>query len=369
MPNFLVLATSGRAIAQGLKSLGYSVTVVDGFADCDTRAAATEIKKVKRTQYGLDEDEVLQAVSSLQSNTSFDGLFFDAAMESNPSLLDEINVNPIYGNSSQVLKASKSPNKFFLKLDQHTIPYPEISFKPLSNPSENDTWLAKDAQSTGGVGIAPMTDTMDFASNVYLQKKIDGINFSLTFLANGSEIAELGFNTLWSEPLGDSMPYAYAGAINQVKLEQKFKDTALQYTKVIVKEFGLVGLNCIDFICEDNFVYVLELNPRMPATYELYETKYGDVMKQHIEVCESQKLPVSKIQPLLRAHAIVYAPIDIKIPENMSWPLWTADRPHAQELIKKHEPVCSVFAGGKNSAQANRMIKTRKQSILAKLVV
>jgi predicted ATP-grasp superfamily ATP-dependent carboligase len=90
-------------------------------------------------------------------------------------------------------------------------------------------------------------------------------------------------------------------------------------------------------------------------------------MAQHIEVCKSRTLPASKIQPLLRAHAIVYAPADINVSESVSWPLWTADRPHALELIKKFEPVCSIFAGGQNSAQVYEMIKTRKQSILAKL--
>lgn len=363
MPNYLVVATSGRAIAQGLKTLGYSIAVVDGFADCDTCAAALETRKVKRSSFGLKHDEVLQAVRSLQSKISFDGLFFDAAMESNPSLLEEININPIFGNSNQVLSACKNFKVFFSILDKHSIPYPEISFKP---KSESD-WLIKQALSTGGIGVAPMSDEVAFTENSYLQRKVDGINFSLTFLANGNELLELGFNTLWSTQLGANVPYAYAGAINKVRLETEIQEIALQYAKIITKEFELVGLNSIDFICRDNSIYVLEVNPRIPATYELYETKYGNLMAQHIEVCKSRTLPATKIQPLLRAHAIVYAPTDITVSEHVSWPLWTADRPHAHELIKKFEPVCSVFAGGQNSSQVYEMIKTRKHSILTKL--
>jgi len=52
MPNYLVVATSGRAIAQGLKSLGHSVYVIDGFADKDSCRAAAQIKQVKRSQFG-----------------------------------------------------------------------------------------------------------------------------------------------------------------------------------------------------------------------------------------------------------------------------------------------------------------------------
>ena len=141
----------------------------------------------------------------------------------------------------------------------------------------------------------------------------------------------------------------------------------MRYARVIVKEFELVGLNSIDFICRGNLVYVLEINPRIPATYELYETKYGELMNQHIEACKNRTLPALKSQTLIRAHAIVYTPSGVKIPENMTWPLWTADRPHALEVIKKLEPVCSIFAGGQNSSQVYEMINTRKQTILAKL--
>ncbi len=367
MPNYLVVATSGRAISQGLKSLGFSVVVVDGFADSDTCAAATEFKKVKRSQFGLDQSEVLNAVVSLQSKITFDGLFFDAAMESTPCLLEEINITPVFGNSGQVISACKNPKEFFSVLDKHSISYPEILLSSGSSPVETDGWLVKEAHSTGGVGVSFINSEVDISKNIYLQKKIDGINFSLTFLANGEDISELGFNTLWSESLSESVPYAYAGAINRVNLDIEVQESALRYAKVITKEFGLIGLNSIDFICADHVVYVLEVNPRIPATYELYETRYGEIMQKHIDVCKDRSLPVTKFEPMLRAHAIIYAPTEITISDSMSWPLWTADRPYAQEVINKFEPVCSIFAGGQNSSQVCEMIKTRKKSILTKL--
>ena len=362
-----MVATSGRAIAQGLKSLGHTVTVVDGFADSDTIAATIECKKVKRAQYGLNKGEVLATVVSLQAETSFDGLFCDAAIESNPDLLDKIHINPVFANSSQTLHKCKNPNTFFSLLDQHSISYPETLLPPFSKAEVKNAWLVKEEQSTGGIGVSFVSDATDLTSDIYLQKKINGINFSLTFLANEDELFALGFNALWSEQLSADMPYAYAGAINQIKLDSKILELALQYAKVMVKAFKLLGLNSIDFICQGDALYVLEINPRIPASYELYETKFGEVIGQHIDVCKTGKLPSVKGQSLLRAHAIVYAPTDIKVSESMSWPLWTADRPHSQEVIKQFEPVCSIFAGGQNTAQVCEMIKVRKQTILAKL--
>ena len=94
-----MVATSGRAIAQGLKILGNSVAVVDGFADCDTQAAAIESIKVKRSPASLDSSDTLRAVKELQSRINFDGLFYDAAIEVDPGLLDKIDIKPVLGNS------------------------------------------------------------------------------------------------------------------------------------------------------------------------------------------------------------------------------------------------------------------------------
>ncbi len=372
MPNYLIVATSGRAIAQGLRTLGCSVAVVDGFADCDTRAAVTEILQIKRSHFGLDHESVMQAVEYLQSKATYDGLFYDAAIESDPSLLDKINIRPVFGNASQVVEAVKNTEIFFSKLDQHSIPYPETTFKLSSKQHSDSTWLLKHAQGTGGVGVASINAEIinadiEIPENVYFQKKLNGISFSITFLANGNDIFALGFNTLWSEPLGVSIPYAYAGAINQVKLADNFQETALHYARVLAKEFELVGLNSIDLMYANDSIYVLEVNPRIPATYELYESKYGELMGQHIAACVNRVLPGAKSKPLLRAHAIVYAPTEIIIPADISWPLWTADRPQALEVIKKFDPLCSIFAGGQNYAQTYEMIKSRKRSILAKI--
>lgn len=374
MPDYLVVATSGRAIAQGLNTLGNSVAVVDGFADCDTLAAASESIKVNRSDTGLDSGETVQAVRDLQSRINFAGLFYDAAIESNPNLLDEININPIFGNSSQTLKACNNPKEFFANLDHYSIPYPEISFASDSVANSTGDWLIKTANSNGGLGIVPVTfqsasnqdGSIDLANGQYLQKKIEGINFSITFLANREDLLMLGFNTQWHTKLGSSMPYAYSGAINHVKLDDDVKQIAHEYAQILVKQFNLVGLNSIDFIYSDNTAYVLEVNPRIPATYDLYETKHGALMEEHIAVCMTNNLPAKARQPLLRAHGLVYAVSDITI-DDMSWPLWSSDRPHAGEVIHRYQPVCNVFAGGQNSAQVYEMIERRKQSIISKL--
>ena len=362
---YLVVAISGRAIAQGLTSLGHSCVVVDGFADQDTIEAALVYKKVKRTRYGLQSNDTLQSIGELQNQFAFDGLLYDAALETKPDLLKKTPQLKVIGNSCQTLEDCLPSITFFEYLDKASIPYPNVRFH--LNNDIDDLWLVKHSRSSGGLGVSPYLQKQKLAENTYLQKKIVGNSFSLTFLANKNEIFVLGFNTQWSESLNDGLPYVYKGAINAVTLEKEHLDTAKHYAELLTKEFKLLGLNSIDFICDGACVYVLEINPRIPASYELYETKYGALMREHLEVCKTKKLPTKKRTELLRAHAIIYAPKKVRIPEDFAWPLWTADRPHDGELISQYEPICSVFSGGKNSAQVREMIKTREQSIINKL--
>ena len=362
---YLVVATSGRAIAEALKARGYLVAVVDGFADVDTCAASAVNRKVPRTLLGLREMEVAEAVRELQDEYSLEGLLYDSALEFAPGLLDDIGAPRVIGNSSTVLRRCKDPETFFSALDKNSISYPQVCFSQVQG--DPGLWLQKNSKSVGGRGIAPCTRASGHDPSVYLQRKMEGLSFSLTFLADGANIEVLGFNTLWHRTCGPDRPYVYEGAVNRAELTQEQQSMALHYTVCLTREFNLVGLNSIDFILSNDCVHVLEINPRIPATYELYETRQGHLIGAHMDACIHAKLaPMSGERPL-RAHALVYAPEPMQVPARFDWPLWTADRPHLEEEIQQYEPVCSVFAGGKNMAQVRAMIRTRMQKILQDL--
>lgn len=362
---YLVVATSGRAIAEALKARGCPVAVVDGFADVDTCAVSSVNRKVARTSLGLREKEVAEAVRELQDEYSPEGLLYDSALEFAPGLLEDIGASRVIGNSSTVLRRCKDPKTFFSALDKNSISYPQVCFSQA--PGDPGLWLRKNPKSAGGRGIAPCAGASGHDPSVYLQRKVEGLSFSLTFLADGASIEVLGFNTLWHRTCGPDRPYVYEGAVNRAGLTREQQSMALHYTVRLTREFRLVGLNSIDFILSSDCVHVLEINPRIPATYELYETRQGHLIGAHMDACIHAKLaPMSGERPL-RAHALVYAPEPMQIPARFDWPLWTADRPHPKEQIQQHEPVCSVFAGGRNMAQARAMVRTRMQKVLQDL--
>ena len=358
---YLVVGTSGRAIAQALKASGNSVAVVDGFADVDTRAASVFCRKVPRTEFGLDEKEAARAIGQLQAEHCFEGVLYNAAVESAPRLLDGIGDCKVIGNSSSVLRRCKDPEIFFSTLDEYSVRYPEVCFSQVVE--DPHLWIQKSPNSAGGIGIIPFAGETRRDPSVYLQRYMKGLDFSLTFLADGENIEALGFNTLWHRACDSGRPYVYEGAVNQVALGPEQKHTALDYAALLARAFHLVGLNSIDFILSKDDVYVLEINPRIPSTFDLYETRSGKLIQAHMDACMHGKLARLPCEWPLRAHALVYAPESVQVPACLKWPLWTADRPHPEEIIQKNEPVCSVFAGGKNMSQVRSMIRVRMQKI------
>lgn len=361
-----MVATSGRAIAEALNASGHPVAVVDGFADMDTCTASVVSRKVSRTTLGLNEKEAAGAIRQVREEYCPRGLLYDAALESAPGLLENLGACKVIGNTSAVLRRCKDPQVFFQALDENSIRYPEVCFSQVRKDCH--LWLRKNSKSTGGRGVAPCTGESGNDPSVYLQRKTEGLDFSLTFLADGRNIEVLGLNTLWHRACGPDRPYVYEGAVNRAELTQEQQGTVLHYALLLTREFHLVGLNSIDFILSDDCVYVLEINPRIPATYELYETRQGHLIRAHMDACIHAKLARMSGERPLRAHAHVYAPEPVRVPACFDWPLWTADRPHPDEVIQVHEPICSVFAGGKNTGQVHAMIRARMQKILHGLV-
>ncbi len=332
----------------------------------DTCQTAEICAKVKRRHSSLDNHEVLKTIDSFQGQFNFDGLLYDAALETNPDLLDDIPIENVIGNTSQTLRNCKNPSEFFTILEKFSIPFPDVCLE--SHPQNLESWLKKNTLSTGGFGVSYLEKQHAFTQGIYFQRKLDGLNFSLTFIANGDEIQPIGFNALWCKELDNLTPYAYAGAINSVNLTEQQKDTAMHFAHTLTQAYNLIGINSIDFILSNDCVSVIELNPRISATFELYETKQGDLINDHISVCTTKRFTPRQRVTLLRAHAIVYAPRTVTVPMEFSWPLWTADRPHAKEVIFQNHPICSIFAGGKNEAQVKAMIRARETIIINKLM-
>jgi predicted ATP-grasp superfamily ATP-dependent carboligase len=366
--SLLILANSGRAIAESAHRGGYRNTVLDGFCDQDTQAVA-DCWPVTQGFANLNVDIFTKEIASIIPDHPC-GVVYGAGLEEATPLLKRLSYCcHLLGNDPSVLELLRRPRGFFSLLDRLEIPHPEVSFMAPYSAATGRHWLIKRAGSCGGQGVAYFS--ADYAVTdpaCYYQKHIPGQVMSVLFIANGTTHRTIGYNLLGiSRP--NTPTFLYSGAIAQVSLPDAVRNQVEAVVDAIVRDLGLLGINSLDFICNETGIFVIDINPRPTATLELYEPMLPDGwIKQHIQACHGE-LPVGPIvnSAMMHGHQILYAPRSLEIAGEIAWPKWVKDRPRRGSIITQGEPICSLFAEGSSSLEVEAALHRRRDKIIQML--
>ena len=371
--SILVIALSARPFVAAAKKAGYSVISIDAFADQETTALADKTFVVDFDAHGFTKTQLLEIVQSLVLD-DYIGFVYGSGLEAEPALLQSLAmVLPLIGNSAKCVAAVKTASTFFAALDELNINYPATYF---SKPADTDTqnYLVKFAGGCGGTHIQTCdSHSLNVASkNHYFQQYIKGHSVSVLFLAFKNTVSVIGFNEqLISE--SNSAPFRYGGAVSNIDLPQQVKKQLIEIAEKLTIQFELVGLNSIDVIVQNEMVYVLEINPRLSATVDLYTSDMPELFAAHLQACTSPNLPMTLCLPAkqLNAHAIVYAPQALQVANTLHWPDWVVDIPISEQAImniKLDAPICTVLASAETSESAKQLVQSRVKILLETLV-
>ncbi len=366
--SLLILANSGRAIAESAVRGGYRVTVIDAFCDEDTLAVA-DCWPASHEFSRVDVDELIEEMAALFPQHPC-GVVYGAGLEQASSLLSRLSQHcRLFGNAPSVLERLRNPRRYFSLLNRLRIPYPEVCFTPPYSAPEK-AWLIKRAGSCGGQGVAyfdPQHSATDSAC--YYQRHLTGSAMSILFIANGERFRTIGFNRLGTGAANAPAPFLYTGALGQAQLQDDWRLQVEEIVQKLVGELSLKGINSLDFILNDDGIFVLDLNPRPSATLELYEHLLSDGwVKHHIAACLGE-LPVLPIvgSTVVHGHQIVYSPQTIEIPAALAWPQWVKDRPSSGARIPEGQPLCSLFAQGGSEDEVEAVLRHYRDEILQML--
>jgi predicted ATP-grasp superfamily ATP-dependent carboligase len=367
-PNpLLVVARSGRALAQSARRGGWHPLVVDAFADVDTQACAQDFRQVSVDGEVLHARSLRDAITALTPIAARLRLVYGGALESMPALLERLSARyEIIGNSADTLRAVKDPNTFFPTLDALKITYPETRRTATQEMLEQGgSWLVKRAAGGGGTHVRVWDGASRVESGHYLQRYVPGPVMSVLFAADGVRARMIGYNTQWTASLA-SRPFTYGGAVNRAQLTPRQRQTVAAYAEALTRAFGLRGLNSLDFILNCRRPLVLEINPRPTATCELYEPDTRDgMLTLHVHACggalPARALGTSKV----RAHTIVYAQVPCHIAAAVQWPQWCRDLPVTGAQIAAGEPVCSVYTEGDDVDFVRQLSEAQGQFVLS----
>jgi uncharacterized protein len=346
----LIAGVSTRALAVSAAKAGYAVTAVDGFGDQDLRLAAEVV--VEPTRPGKTFNALEAAIRA--EKIPADLAAYTSNFENYPAAVARLSRGrKLLGNPPPVLRRVRNPLELSRALRRHRVLCPGTrASAPDQNPHHR--WLLKPRRSGGGHGVRSWRPGTQVPRGMYLQQYIRGTPGSIILAANGRTAVILGLSRQLTgiTELG-ARGFQYCGSLlagDEATLflrQAELLHQATALATIITREFGLIGVNGIDFIARGGVLYPIEVNPRFSASMELVERATGlSMFGIHAAACD-RRLPRPKpAGRLIHGKAIVFARRSITIRDsnlgNERESL--ADLPHPGEHIERGRPICTVLA-------------------------
>lgn len=360
----LIVATSGRALAQSAARSGYSSVVLDCFADFDTRLIAeTATNVADGSGLGLEGYRLLETAERLSPPADTDAMVYGAGFEDDPVLLERFAQRyRVCGNPPETIRLVKDPLTLFPLLDQAGLNYPDTRLDP---PESNDGWLVKRIGGAGGMHVRRCGTRPFEPGRDYFQRAVPGTVCSALFLADRQRAQIIGISEALPPGDGFASPFAYSGAISHAAVAPAIREELSHKLDMLVAMIGLVGLNGIDFVVDVDSFLVLELNPRPTATLELYDADVASgLLDAHVSACLGEPVSVKQQWGPVRGHAIVFARSRLRVPANWRPAPWCSDVPHPDSLLAPGTPICSVHAEGSSHAEVISRLSGYRAAIL-----
>ncbi|MFG1480684.1 ATP-grasp domain-containing protein [Xanthobacter sp. V4C-4] len=355
-----LIALSARPLAASAARAGFAALALDLFADLDTCAHAARCVRVhKRNGFAFDGDDLIQALSSLAPA----GLpvVLGSGLEDDPDLMARIAArNPILGNSPETVRVLKDPLALAGICAHLDVPFPDVSLDtPPAGRFDGAPVIEKKIGGAGGGHIRRRAagDLSPPQPGYYLQREVKGEPYSLLLLANGRNALVVGASRQWRDHDFEH-PFRYGGVVGPVPLPAAHGDAMRAAATRIALACGLVGLVSMDFVVHDDGWFLVEVNPRLGATLDIFDVDpLPPLLGLHLAACGG-RLPSAVPTPAeVHAASVLYAEHDLLVPAT---PLAAhiADRPPAGAAIPKGAPVCTVRASGPSAEAARARLAT-----------
>jgi hypothetical protein len=334
---------------------GYPVMALDAFGDRDLKAL-TESHSLRHDFHARYSPGALYKASR---QFVFDAVAYTSNLENHPEILSRFSGrHKIIGNSPQAVGSVRDWGTLFARLRKAGFLVPETIFAGENRkPNPNRRWLIKPVLSGGGHGIRFLQGEKLPGDDYMLQEYIPGKPCSASFVANGRDCVVIGIaeQLIGMRQFG-SRGFRYCGnllplpeAINpdsgKIILQQVRK-----LATFLTQEYGLIGVNGIDFILNRGQICFIEINPRYSASMELIERAYElPVFHLHFQAALDSKLPEFKLETYLKSEkffgkGILFAERDLTTPDTQSWlDKSIRDVPASGEKLHKGSPICTIL--------------------------
>jgi predicted ATP-grasp superfamily ATP-dependent carboligase len=386
----LLVGVSTRALAASVRRSGYrgALRALDFFADTDHPRRCACLALGRDIGGPPTTAKLLRSAIDLAPGV----VAFSGGMENHPGLLARLEeCARVLGNGSRSVRALRNPRTFLRFLARHSLPHPRTWL--LSEPAQplpvaavrlarSGRLLWKPRHGGGGVRIRtvaakrPSVSIGRLPRRGYLQEVTHGVAGSASFVADGRHCRLLGFCQALRDPAVLGTPgHAYGGSLwgpVQGWLPLRARRLLEHAAQAATQDFGLRGLNGIDFMLAGGTPHILEINPRYTASMELIEEAWGrSLFALHRHACERGSLPETSGEATVvgsgarwRAKGVLYA-VERMIagPAEPLLRMGARDVPRAGTLLRKGWPVCTLVATATDAVACREVLRRRARRL------
>jgi len=373
MTRILLAGVSTRAAAASAARAGFVVTAVDAFADLDQHPSVRALSVTRQAGVPFSAMAAARVCRRIVS----DAVAFLSSVDNSPRAVAALGRGrTLWGNPVDVLRRVRDPFDVAGVLSRRGFPVPAVGHTATHDARR---WLIKPRRSGGGHHVREYSPGAALPAGAYLQERIDGIPASIVFAAAGGRAVPLGVShQLIGDPEFGGSGFRYCGSIlanPDVLFESgaALIERARAIVDVVTREYGLIGVNGIDFIARDDLPFPIEVNPRWCSSMELVERAHErSVFAIHARACDQSVLPGDDLvgavpRDAVTGKAIVYARSSVMIGDTRGWlgDSDIRDVPHPGERIPRGAPICTVFAGASDVAACRAALTMRAREIYA----
>ena len=215
-------------------------------------------------------------------------------------------------------------------------------------------FILKPVQGSGGYDINLLDNDSNIVFNdkkFMIQEYISGINVSSSLLADGDDAKTIINSRLLTENdfeknnsfiyVGNILPLTDESILADIEDTTKINESMNATSENLARKFNLVGSNGVDYILNDDGLYVIEINPRIQGTFECAEKSLGiNMIDAHIKACQGEIIEVPEAK-YYSYKKIIYSPTRMKYEKIDLDNIY--DLPHIGSITEKSEPLLTII--------------------------
>ena len=363
MEKLLLIGINTRSMLNSALKLDYEIFSTSYFSTSDTPQIKNQkiiLEEKNNESSGIFEDNFNSSYILETSKDFIDEADYIIPISGiSPGEFSKKDQKKILGNKD--VSQIENKFKFYEKIkDEFTVPETFL-IKDVDEAieiSENKPevkYIIKPVKGSGGYDINLLnndsTIQLNDSENYILQEYIDGINLSSSILAR-KDIKKTIMNSrlLTENDFKNNNSYIYIGNILPLTKESSLSNIGnideinkqmIETSQNLAYKFNLIGSNGVDYILNENGLYVIEVNPRIQGTFECVENSLQiNMLDAHIKSCmnESVEIPKAKYYSYKK---IIYSPCRNKYSKIDLDNIY--DLPHIGTITEKSEPLLTII--------------------------